>query len=218
MRFTGKNKFHPITCHEGTDWGKRYRSTLSLTSALDWGGWSTIRTVCFTPGITRYPKNRWPCGLQGQSRWVRKIFLLTRIQSPDRKARLRYPGPFWELHGGDKHIVGAKCRVTGVAFSNHSAFKGHPPSWCYVIVLDSFRFLGLSRALTVLRKTFITAFPNTHIRTKATLSHLPHRRTSLISQTVYPSVSAITLRVDQTTEILYFLHSLFRASLQLFKK
>jgi len=30
-------KVHPRTGHEGPGWEQRYRSTLSLTSALDWG-------------------------------------------------------------------------------------------------------------------------------------------------------------------------------------
>jgi hypothetical protein len=37
----GKCKLHPVTGHEGPEWEKRYSSTLSLTSALDWGAWST---------------------------------------------------------------------------------------------------------------------------------------------------------------------------------
>jgi hypothetical protein len=34
---------------------KRYSSTLSLTSALGWGGWSTPRPGCFTPGNDPVP-------------------------------------------------------------------------------------------------------------------------------------------------------------------
>jgi hypothetical protein len=36
-----------------------YSSTLSLTSALDEGGWSTPRPGRFTPGDTRYPGPVW---------------------------------------------------------------------------------------------------------------------------------------------------------------
>jgi len=32
---------HPITCHEGSEEKQRYSFTLSLTSALEMGGWST---------------------------------------------------------------------------------------------------------------------------------------------------------------------------------
>ena len=52
---------------------KRYRSTLSLSSELDGGGWSTPRYGRFTSGITRYPLYRRLGGPQGRSGWVRKI-------------------------------------------------------------------------------------------------------------------------------------------------
>jgi hypothetical protein len=43
-----------------------YSSTLSLTLALDEGGWSTPRPGCFTPGKeTRYPLYRRQAGLNG---------------------------------------------------------------------------------------------------------------------------------------------------------
>jgi hypothetical protein len=40
--------FHSVTCHEDTEGEQRYGSTLSLTSALDGGGWSTPRPGRFT--------------------------------------------------------------------------------------------------------------------------------------------------------------------------
>ena len=45
-----KSKAPPLTCHEDTQWAYRYTSTLSLTMALDWGGWLTPRPCHFTPG------------------------------------------------------------------------------------------------------------------------------------------------------------------------
>ena len=42
-----KGKARPITGHEDPEGGS---STLSLTSALDVGGWSTPRPGRFTPG------------------------------------------------------------------------------------------------------------------------------------------------------------------------
>jgi hypothetical protein len=42
-------KVHLVTCHERREDEKRYRSTLSLTSGLDGGGWSTPRPSRFTP-------------------------------------------------------------------------------------------------------------------------------------------------------------------------
>ena len=48
--------------------------TLSLTSALDGGGWLTPRPGRFTPGKeTQYPSCRRLGGSQGLSAWVRKI-------------------------------------------------------------------------------------------------------------------------------------------------
>jgi hypothetical protein len=51
----GKGKVHPRTGHEGPERKKRYSSTLSLTSALDEGGWSTPRPGHFTPGKDPVP-------------------------------------------------------------------------------------------------------------------------------------------------------------------
>ena len=39
----GKGEVQPRTSHEGPEGEQRYSSTLSLTSALDGGGWSTPR-------------------------------------------------------------------------------------------------------------------------------------------------------------------------------
>jgi len=44
----GKGKVHPTTGQEGPEGEKRYSSTLSLTSALDGGGWSTPGSGRFT--------------------------------------------------------------------------------------------------------------------------------------------------------------------------
>jgi hypothetical protein len=69
-----KGKGHPITGHEGPEGEYRYSSTLSLTLALDEGGWSTPRPGRFTPGKeTRYPLYRRLGGPQGRSGRVRKI-------------------------------------------------------------------------------------------------------------------------------------------------
>jgi hypothetical protein len=45
----GKGKFHPRTGHKGPEGEQRYSSTLSLTSALDRGRWSTPSPGYFTP-------------------------------------------------------------------------------------------------------------------------------------------------------------------------
>jgi hypothetical protein len=65
-----------------------YSCTLSLTSALDWGGWSTPRPGRFTPGKeTRYPSYRRLSGPQGRSGRLQKISPPTGIRSPDRPTR-----------------------------------------------------------------------------------------------------------------------------------
>ena len=48
-RHTGKGKVHPRKDHEGPEGEYSHSSTLSLTSALDEGGWSTPRPGRFTP-------------------------------------------------------------------------------------------------------------------------------------------------------------------------
>jgi hypothetical protein len=50
-----KGKVHPRTGHEDTEGEYRYRPTLSLTSALKWGGWSTPRPGGFTTGRDPVP-------------------------------------------------------------------------------------------------------------------------------------------------------------------
>jgi len=69
-----KGKDHPVTGYEGPEGGKRYSSTLFLSSAID-GGWVVNATppVALPPEITRYPLYRRVCGPQGQSGRVRKI-------------------------------------------------------------------------------------------------------------------------------------------------
>jgi len=51
----GKGRVHPRTGHEGLEVEERYGSTLSLTSALGGGGWSTPRPGRFTPGKDNVP-------------------------------------------------------------------------------------------------------------------------------------------------------------------
>ena len=71
--YKGKGTVHPRTGHEGPEGELRYSSTLSLTSALDGGGWSTPRPGRFTLGKTRYPLHRRLGGPQVRSGGVRKI-------------------------------------------------------------------------------------------------------------------------------------------------
>jgi hypothetical protein len=51
----GKGKVHHRTGHEGPEGEQRYSSTLSLTSVLDGGGWSTPHPGRFTPGNDPVP-------------------------------------------------------------------------------------------------------------------------------------------------------------------
>jgi hypothetical protein len=80
-------------------------STLSVTSALDGGGWSTPWPGRFTPGKTRYPLYRRLDWSQGRSERMGKNLTPPPpgIRSPDRPAhsqslyRLSYPDPHY--HG-----------------------------------------------------------------------------------------------------------------------
>jgi len=51
----GKGKVHPRTGHESPEVEQRCNSTLSLTSALGGGWWSTPRPDRFTPGKDTVP-------------------------------------------------------------------------------------------------------------------------------------------------------------------
>jgi hypothetical protein len=64
--FRSKVKVHPRTGHEVPEGKKRYSSTLSLTSALDGGGWSVPRPGRFTHGNDPVPivqETGWAPGL-----------------------------------------------------------------------------------------------------------------------------------------------------------
>jgi hypothetical protein len=50
-----KGTVHPRTGHEGSEGEQKYSSTVSLTSALDGGGWWTPRPGRFTPGNDPVP-------------------------------------------------------------------------------------------------------------------------------------------------------------------
>jgi hypothetical protein len=70
-----------------------YRSTLSLTSVLDGGKWSTPRPACFIPGKeTRYPVYRRLGGPEGRSGRVRKILPRPGLD-PRSVQPLASPGP-----------------------------------------------------------------------------------------------------------------------------
>jgi hypothetical protein len=51
-------KVHPITCHEDKEFDQRFSSTLSLTSALDWGDGQHHAPAALSQGKTRYPLYR----------------------------------------------------------------------------------------------------------------------------------------------------------------
>ena len=69
-----KGKVHPRIVHEGPEREQMYSSTLSLTLALDGGGWSMPRPGHFThEKETQYPLHRRLDGPQGRSGRVRTI-------------------------------------------------------------------------------------------------------------------------------------------------
>ena len=55
LKREGKGKVHPRTGHEGPKGEQRYSATLSLTPALDGGGWSTPRPGRFIRGERLIP-------------------------------------------------------------------------------------------------------------------------------------------------------------------
>jgi hypothetical protein len=64
--FTGKSKDHPTKGHEGPEWEQKHSSILSLTLALDGGGWSMPHHSHFTPGkdqVHIVEDARWAPGL-----------------------------------------------------------------------------------------------------------------------------------------------------------
>jgi hypothetical protein len=66
VKVKGTGKDHPRTGHTGKDGKKRYSSTLSLTSVLDGGWWSTPRPGLFTPGkdlVSTVQEAGWAPGL-----------------------------------------------------------------------------------------------------------------------------------------------------------
>jgi hypothetical protein len=77
-----KGTVRPITSHEGPEGKQRYSSTLSLTPAIDEGGWLTTRPGRFTPEKkTKCPFCRELSGTQGWSGQVRKISPLPEFES-----------------------------------------------------------------------------------------------------------------------------------------
>jgi hypothetical protein len=95
-----KGKVHPRTGNRGPEGEKRYSSTLSLTSALDGGGWATPHPSRFTP--RKDPVHTvLEAGCASEPVWTGAEYLApTRIQSADRQAhtellyRLRYRSYF----------------------------------------------------------------------------------------------------------------------------
>jgi len=90
-----KDKVHPRTSHEGPMGTQRRRSTISLTSALHGGGWSTPRHATAALPLGKRAGTHCTRGWMGG----REEFAPTGIRSPDRPARpkslyrLSYPGP-----------------------------------------------------------------------------------------------------------------------------
>jgi hypothetical protein len=104
-----QSKIQRKTCHEDQEGEQRYSSTLSSTSELDRGGWSTPRPGRFPPGKdTRHLTYMRLGGHRGRTRKFRKISPPTGIRAPKRPDRieplhrLRYPGPRRYIEQDDK--------------------------------------------------------------------------------------------------------------------
>ena len=103
-----KGQVHSITCHEGPEEEKMYRSTHSLTSALGRVGGQRHAPAALRPGKTRYPSYRWLRGPQGLTGGVQKVSPPIGILFPERPTRceslyrLSYPGPEYAVVTGYK--------------------------------------------------------------------------------------------------------------------
>jgi hypothetical protein len=95
----GKGKVHPITGHEGQDVEYSCSCTLSLTSALDEGGWLTPRPGRFISGNDPVPIVQEAGWAPGPVWTGAENLAPTGIRTPDHPAhneslyRLSYPGP-----------------------------------------------------------------------------------------------------------------------------
>jgi len=67
--YVRQRKVHPRKGHECPYIEYRYISTLSGASALDWGGWLTLRPSRFTPEKNQAPFAQ-ETGLAPQSFWI----------------------------------------------------------------------------------------------------------------------------------------------------
>ena len=65
LEITYFKNFYPKIGHEGPEVETRYSTTLSSTSALDGGGWSTSR-----PPPTLYPRGRDPLSIIQEAGWA----------------------------------------------------------------------------------------------------------------------------------------------------
>ena len=79
-------KFHPRSGNEGPEGEERCSSTLSLTLALDGGGWLTPRPGRFIPWMARHPSCRRLGGPQGGLE-CSGLFRPIGFRFPDRPAR-----------------------------------------------------------------------------------------------------------------------------------
>ena len=80
----GKGKFHPGTGHAGPEGEQTYSSTLSLTSALDGGGWSMLHTDRLAPRKDPVPIVQ-EAGWAPRSVWMgAENHVPNRTRSPDR--------------------------------------------------------------------------------------------------------------------------------------
>ena len=113
---TVKGRVDPSTGHEGTEWKQSYRSTLSSTSVLYWGGWSTPCPGHFTSWKeTQYPPYRRLGGPWGQSGQLQKI-------SPPPGFDSWTIQPIASCH---TNYITSACAFTALGTKNECADCGH---------------------------------------------------------------------------------------------
>ena len=127
---------HLRTGHEGSEEEYGHSSNLSLTSALDGGGWST---PC--PGKeTRYPRYRRPRGTHGRSVRARKSLLPPGINPRTvQPVASRYPGPVQTQYVTKRKFtaltIKVKCAVPCISSGTERTIHNVIAQNTYLIIL-----------------------------------------------------------------------------------
>jgi len=146
-------KVHFTICHEGTEGENRSSYSLSLTFALDEGGWVTPRSAPIPPGMTLYSLYRRPSRPQGRSGRARK-------SSPPRRFDIRTVQPATNRY----------TEPTCVCMNpTHTHTHTHIYIYIYIFATSKFVSVGTARTYTV------QYFSHVYIQSKPASSYVPFR-------------------------------------------